>query len=237
MVVYGGENRQPEWYYFIPLYFFHGEQRNRPYDDNTLLIFDMRARHRGFYLSLEFLLDDIQIEHNIPEENEPPLYGFNGELVWRNEKTNIGVSYRKISNWTFNQRRFYNRYIYDDEPLSDSLGNDFDRLALTGKRYITPHLMGGIKLEQERDGEGAIQAPWEMPWTEVEDNYEEPFPTGVVETRRKISLLSEGWRGKWLEWSFKGGYQWVSNSEHIKGKNGDGVILSLRLRLRFNFKL
>ncbi len=237
LIIYGGEDRQPELHYLLPLYFYHGEQLNRPYDDNTMLIFDLRARHRGFYLSIEFLLDDIQIEHTKPVENEPPLYGFNCELLWRDRRTTVGLGYRRISNWTFNQRRFYNRYLYDDEPLADSLGNDCDRLSVSIEHRFTPWLLAGIGIEQERLGEGRITAPWDMPWVEAEGEYKEPFPTGIVEQRRKLFLSSVGYWTSRAEWKMKLGYQWIANREHIIGNAERGFIFSLALRLAFRYEI
>lgn len=233
--VYGGPQRALEWYYLIPLYFYHGEQLNREYDDNTLLLFDLRVRAMPFYFIGEFLLDDVQIEHNKPEEKAPMFYGLSAELRYMTELKHkpitLSVSYRRVSNWTFNQRNSWNRFVYEGVPLGDSLGNDYDRSKAFVRCFLRQNLALNLEFELVRKGEGRIFAEWSMPWVYVEGEYKEKFPLGIVERNYLLKAQVNYFYKRVFRMETQIGYLWRRNVGNRESDDENSLVLSFKAGL------
>lgn len=239
IVVYGGLHRLPEWYYIIPAYFYHGEQLNREYDDNTLLLFDFRVRYLPIYFSTEFLLDDVQIERRTREDKAPMFYGVHSELrymtgFFRKPFTAI-LSYNRVSNWTFNQRKEWNRLLYYGKPIGDTLGNDYDRATAEMRYFFCPNLCVGAQFELVRRGEGRINAIWSTPWIYVSGEYKEKFPTGTVESSYILKGVVAAFYKRWFRAEANLGYMWRRNVNNREGVEDKRIVCSLKIGALFEF--
>lgn len=187
-VIYGGVGRQIEFYYTNPLTWYHGEQLNKNNDDNTFLSFDFSFYPRkGVNLYGEFMVDDFQIEKKSKGDDEPNELGYIGGIYItdpiKNSNLDLSFEYTRINNWTYNQGSAWNRYVYDGKIIGHFLGPDRESIYLSLKRWF---LWGGwVQLSYERQniGVGNVFADWTDPWLFSTGQYEEKFPTGIVEKR------------------------------------------------------
>ncbi len=184
-ILYGGVGRPLEAIYTVPFYWFHAQQLNLGLDDNTMVGGDFQVLLPPARLSLEFLVDDIQVEKQSQGDEEPPEIALAvqadlGTTIAQRWVT-FSARYEGVTNWTYNQNKVWNRYLYMNQPLGSELGNDADRASLGAKIMLSPAMLINLEGFYSRRGEGRIEAFWSEPWIHMEGNYTEPFPTGVVE--------------------------------------------------------
>ncbi|MCD6594966.1 hypothetical protein J7L68_04740 [bacterium] len=201
LMLFGGMGRQIEMYYLMPFYAFHGEQLNHPWDDNTLWSLDMKVLMPPFRFRAEGILDDFQIDHEVPEDREPTEAGFavqaDYSLMSKPVFITQSLRYEMVLPRTFNQEKPWNRYLYENQPLGAILGNDFDKISTRTNLYGSFY-SGYLELYHIRNGEGRIDDIWTEPW--LDTDWSENFPTGVVERRTgfEISFWLDG-----LNWDIK----------------------------------
>jgi hypothetical protein len=192
-VLYGGKDRFVEPYYIIPLFWYHGEQLNRGRDDNTFFSFDLTLRpKKGIVLYGELLIDDFQIEKKTKGDQEPNQLGYSGgfslfDLVGL-DGVGLDLQYTRINNWTFNQKEEHNRYLHERKLLGNPLGPDADNFCVSLSAWLRKGLKSRIAYQLERHGEGRVDSPWSEPWMLTEGEYQEKFPTGVVEKLNYFGL-------------------------------------------------
>lgn len=220
-VIFAGEGRTIDFNYLNPLLFFHSEQLNENIDDNTLLGFDASYIYRNkIYLYSQLLVDDFQIENKSSGDNEPNQYALRlgSKIIGIDNKIDLELVYTRVTNWTFNQPYGYNRYLFNDQPIGDVLGNDYDQLSLETKYWHKPKLSLGLLLDYLRRGEGRIDDLWEPVWISIED-YSEPFPTGTVEKNLTAAFLAEGFVFDHFYFKLKAGLSKIENFSHIENNN------------------
>ncbi|MCP4684434.1 MAG: capsule assembly Wzi family protein [bacterium] len=219
-VVFGGPGRQLELFYLNPLIFFHGTQLNESLDDNTMVGFDFSFKPKaGIKLYGQVLVDDLQFDSRVESDKEPDQLGIvsGGYFADVIENTDVRLEYSRVSNWTFNQRFERNRYLNDGTPVGSALGNDYDRIELAVIRWLQDFLSVSANLSYWRQGEGRVDAEWTMPWLEVEGNYSEPFPTGVVQKTLAASLGAKGFLCDHFFFDLEAGFDRIENRLHVKG--------------------
>ncbi|MCB2230257.1 capsule assembly Wzi family protein [bacterium] len=217
-VIFGGPGRQIELFYLNPLIFFHGSQLNEGADDNTSLGFDFTIKPMlGLKLYGQLFVDDFQIEKNTQGDQETDQYGLviGGYAADVMSATDLRLEYTRVTNWTFNQILERNRYSFNDKPLGAVRGNDYDELALCVIRWLNDDLTVRLNGSFLRQGEGSITAEWTAPWFDVDGDYSEPFPTGVVERTATGSLGLNGFIKDLLFVDIEGGVRFIHNREHI----------------------
>ncbi|MCP4632402.1 MAG: capsule assembly Wzi family protein [candidate division Zixibacteria bacterium] len=194
-VIYGGHGRNPEVYYIFPLFFLHGAQLNQGRDDNTLIEAEFRY-FPGFAAEIygQLLIDDFQVESKTLEDNEPSEYGFligvyKAELPVL-KFLEIRTEYARVTNRTYNQPNERNRYLNRGYYMGHPLGNDGDTWLSELTFRCNDKLTAKIEYRHNRRGEGKIEAPWDTPWLLAPD-YNESFPTGIVETTKDLSIRVE----------------------------------------------
>lgn len=192
-IIYGGEDRQVEAYYLNPLLWYHGAQLNENRDDNTFFALDFNLRpKRNVILYGELLIDDFQIEKSKQEDQEPNELGYTGGFSvmdvfgWRGSEVNF--EYTRINNWTYNQSLEQNRYLHRNRLLGNPLGPDADDLKANLSTWWRGGLKSKITYQETRSGEGRADAPWSQPWMSTAGDYQEGFPSGVVEKLRKVGI-------------------------------------------------
>ena len=242
VILYGGVGRPFEAIYAVPFCWYHAEQLNRYLDDNTFIGGDFQVLFAPVRLSVEFMVDDLQVESQSQDDEEPPEIGFAaqadvGATIFDRWLT-FTARYDAVTNWTYNQNNEWNRYLFMEKPLGSELGNDVDQIVAGAKFFASPKLSIGAKAFYKRKGEGRIDAPWSEPWLDIEGEYTEHFPTGVVErtTGVKINLGGNVW--PFCFWDVDFEYGDVRNEGHEEGARSDyfrlGVSVNGSLYPSFN---
>ncbi|MBD3232666.1 MAG: hypothetical protein GF315_02970 [candidate division Zixibacteria bacterium] len=220
VVIYGGEGRNPEIYYTIPLFFLHGSQLNQSRDDNTLIGTDFRWRpFAATEVYGEFMIDDLQIEDKSKMDDEPAeyamLFGIYRSGLPLLPLFDLSLEYVRITNRTYNQPEPRNRYINRGYYIGHPLGNDVDKL--TGEIVFRPagSIWVSVELSTTRRGEGRVENQWDTPWLYT-DNFKEDFPTGVVEKANEVRIFLEYLTFYNTRLFVSGWYQDINNLNNIE---------------------
>ena len=238
--IFGGEGRPPELYYLNPLQFFHAAQLNGNEDDNTILGFDFFwLPLRGYGMYGQLIIDDFQIDHQSRGDKEPNEIGLMCGLLKSGRphsfSPDIKLEYVRIANRTYHQSQPRNRYLFRNKLLGHPLGPDADSLSLLLRFWPSVKQYTELELSFTRHGEGSIYAPWDEPWLDVEGDYKEPFPTGVVEKSINLAVRIIGYlpltRYTWehLFVTIDGGYSSIKNRFNIDRNNGHTARINLSL--------
>lgn len=191
-VIFAGPGRGLELQFFNPLIFFHANQLNENNNDNTFLGFDVDWWPvTGVNLYGQFLVDDFQIENETQGDQEPDELGWilGAHLVDQAPGWDLRLQWDRVANRTYNQKLPRNRYLNQDRPIGHPLGSDFELYQIHLSRWLDQRNLLRLSGSLRRSGEGDILAPWTEPWLQVNGDYSEPFPTGVVE--RQITARLE----------------------------------------------
>ncbi|MCP4569753.1 MAG: hypothetical protein GY841_19405, partial [FCB group bacterium] len=105
----------------------------------------------------------------------------------------LKIEYVRIANRTYHQADPRNRYIYRNKLLGHPLGPDADSLSFKARFWPSDGFFAEIEFAYRRKGRGSIDAPWDEPWLDVVGDYEEPFPTGVVEKATLVAFRAQGY--------------------------------------------
>lgn len=230
--IFGGPGRQVELYYLNPILFYHASQLNDGVDDNTFLGFDFDYQPwHGVRLYGQLLVDDYQIDDEVQSDQEPNEIGlltgaYVADIL---PKIDIRGEYTRVTNRTFNQSRPRNRYIYKGELIGAALGNDYDLAEIWVQRWLTPDNLVGLWVAHRRQGEGRVNAAWDRPWMEVEGDYSEPFPTGVVEKTTSAAVQFKGFLLAYLFIDAMVGVDRVTNWGNVAGDDRTTPFASVRL--------
>jgi hypothetical protein len=229
-VLFGGPGRQIDLFYLNPLIFFHGSQVNEGINDNTTVGFDFSYKPAlGYKVYGQMLIDDYQIDNEAQSDQEPAeiaftLGGYAADLL---NFIDVRLEYQHVSNRTFNQVFARNRYVYNNRPIGAVLGNDYDLTSFSVIRWLRPQTSLTLGFAYHRQGEGRIISEWTEPWSLVEGDYDEPFPTGVVEKTSTISLSVKSFIKDCLFVRAECGADWITNADHLDGQ--DRTVLFARL--------
>lgn len=225
MVVFGGAGRTIDLFYLNPLIFFHGTQLNEDTNDNTAVGIDFDWQPMlGLSIYGQMLLDDIQIDNDVPTDKEPAEYGVIAGVYVADLMSDFDIKaeYSRVTNWTFNQMLPRNRYMNDGDPIGAVRGTDYDLAQIWMMYWLRDDLRIQATGAHYRQGEGRIDAEWTQPWVDAEGDYSEPFPTGVVEKTSTLALAVNGFVTSFAFVEIEGGANFVSNRNHV---DGDDVTL------------
>ncbi|MBN2542573.1 hypothetical protein JXI42_06870 [bacterium] len=238
LVLYGGPYREIEPGYFLPFYWFHSEQLNSKFDDNTFWGMDFKLQFRSSLFFGEFVLDDIQIEHEVQSDEEPAEYGlkvgFTQGLIIHDNFFSIGCNYTRVSNRTYNQKIIWNKYVNGDDLLGCDMGNDFDKLSFWCRYWWTSSLPVQLHFDYIRQGEGNVFDEWSEPWMEAGGEYQEDFPSGIVQESSVIGLATEKWFGRFIDAFFKIDWMNVENYNHQTNVNENFLNLKFAVTVRYS---
>ncbi|RKX29981.1 MAG: hypothetical protein DRP47_00330 [Candidatus Zixiibacteriota bacterium] len=238
--IFGGPGRQIELYYLNPLIFFHSSQLNEGQNDNTLLGFDFDLKPAGgLKLFGQLLVDDFQIDRKSQGDEEPSEYavligGYAADWI---PKIDIKATYTRVTNWTFNQNLPRNRYISNGKPIGAVLGNDYDLISVSLYRWFGNYARAAFHVSHQRQGEGRIDAEWTAPWSHIEGDYTEPFPTGVVEQKTRFSLGYTRFVLNNFFLDIEAGVDKIRNVAHVTDDNQTLPFVQLNLSAFFSSKI
>ena len=193
-VLYSGSSLQLN--YLNPFLAYYGEVTNGPASGNILGSIHVAAMPvRTLTLYADLLIDDIQLENSVPGDREPAEYGVMAGALWADPLNLKGGAlaseYTRITNRTYNgEGGPWERWLHRGEPIAHFLGNDFDRWVTTITWWPSPLWRTVWMMDLRRRGEGRIEKEFDRPWLEIppEQEYHEPFPTGVVEKSGRYSI-------------------------------------------------
>ncbi|MEW6049670.1 MAG: capsule assembly Wzi family protein [Candidatus Zixiibacteriota bacterium] len=220
-VVFGGAGRQIDLFYLNPLIFYHGAQLNEGTEDNTLVGFDITVKPRvGFKLYGQVVIDDLQIEKKVQADQEPNEYGvlLGAYLTDLAPSWDVNAEYSRVTNWTFNQVLPRNRVLFENKPVGNALGNDYDLGSVSLYRWFGESKRASINLSYWRQGEGRVDAIWSAPWLDVIGDYDEPFPTGVVQKTLTASVGFKGFALGHFYIDATAGLDRITNRSHHSGE-------------------
>jgi hypothetical protein len=236
--LFGGEGRPPELYYLNPLQFFHTAQLNEDENDNTILGLDFTyLPWQGFGIYGQFIIDDFQIDRQSQGDQEPDEYGLMAGLFKAGRAgsylPDLKLEYVRITNRTYHQTDPRNRYLFRNKLLGHPLGPDSDSLSLMVRFWPSARQYAALELAYRRHGEGSIYKPWDEPWIELESDYDEPFPTGVVEQSLFVAVRVKGYlplsryTSDHLFAAINAGYGSISNHHNVSGQDASTAWLNL----------
>ncbi len=229
-VIFGGEGRPPELSYLNPLQFFHSAQLNEDIDDNTILGIDFTCLPgAGIAAYGQLLVDDFQFDKKSQGDQEPDEIGLMIGLFKAGKIASIipdlKAEYVRITNRTYHQRDPRNRYLYRNKLTGHPLGPDADSVSIKARFWPHERFFAEIELAYRRHGEGSIYKPWDEPWEEIEGDYDESFPTGIVEKSTLVAFRAKGYlpfmryTREHLFISLDAGWGEIENYQNVDGRS------------------
>ncbi|MFQ5453084.1 MAG: capsule assembly Wzi family protein, partial [Candidatus Zixiibacteriota bacterium] len=231
-IIFGGAGRQLDLYYLNPIIFFHSYQLNQDLNDNTFLGFDFTFKPKpGIKFYGQFLVDDFQIDKKTQADQEPNQYGLiiGTHFIDVAPSFDIKLEYNRITNRTFNQILEHNRYQVNNRLISGAFGNDYDLILVTLNRWFNDHLTVSLVYSYMRQGEGQVTDDWTEPWFDIEGDYSEPFPTGIVERTNGLSIGVKGFAFNHFFFDIETGLNKINNYRHIDTDNRSLPFIKLNI--------
>ncbi|MHA1887515.1 MAG: hypothetical protein ACTSX0_05790 [Promethearchaeota archaeon] len=191
VILYGGEGRQMNFMLLNPFLPFYVYQKNvRNFESNSLISLEFFYQHKNLFFFSEFLLDDFQIDKEVPGDLEPNEFGYNLTVGIKEILPHLNWSFNhtKVSNRTYNAPiKDYEKYIYKNYPIGHFSGNNFWELKST-VGYYTDKLMGEMKFYYREFGNEALYGEFNKDYLNytVGQGYKEDFPFG--EKRKQFGV-------------------------------------------------
>jgi hypothetical protein len=227
VVLYGGENRNPEAYYLNPLLPYYGDQYNRDVDDNIMWSWDISITwFKNKELYFELLVDDFQYDFKSEPQQTGYQLGLNYAEPFGFKRSYLNMEYTKINNWVYGQNKPWNVYTYDGRGIGSILGPDADRWIFGLTYHWTKDIDFMLIEEYRRRGEGRIETP--QPGVVPASP---KFPSGVVEYTNLLQLAASYQPNANLKFDLVGEYDRVSNPNNQSGKKEDTMILWTKLSI------
>jgi hypothetical protein len=234
--LYGPQSGALSLRFLNPVEFLFLDHDNPPNDatQNLMLNGQVWWRIRPVVLSMEFLLDDIDVAPTT-EEAEPPVYAFTvaAQVPAVTDWLGVGAEYQQVSAWAYRTPNDIDRYSYLDRGLGNNF-SDFDRLTVTADVY--PPLEGlrlTPVLQFQRQGEGDFRDSIGGAYTG-----EPAIFLGVRETTVRAGLRGryQPLRFAWLAWDV--GYSSITNRGNVEGTDEDlfTAVAELGFRVDFPFR-
>ena len=142
---------------------------------------------------------------------------------------NIAWKYARITNRTYNQAHPENRYQHNNTGLGFFDKNDFDLIEISLSRWLQPVVSVGLTYSYSRQGEGTPSDDWTEPWLDIEGDYSEPFPSGIVEKTHLLSLSVKGFFMRHLFIDGEAGAASIKNKNNLS--SGDKTELFMKITL------
>ena len=227
LMLYGGEAEKFNIVYVNPVIFYHGANyNNSDISGNVLPSVDfMVYPQKNWQIYTSLLIDDIQIEKTVQDDMEPDEIGFilgtNYSDPLQIQGMNVNLEYVRVANRTYKTPDPLETFIHRGQPLGHPLGNDFDTMLLGISQWIRPTMWAKVDFKHIRHGEGSIYSPWDTPWRAftLEEGYDEPFPTGIVETENRFDFYFRWYYKSYLRLNLISTYIDVKNIHNVEGEN------------------
>lgn len=184
IVLYGGADRLPEFYYNIPVLLNYWEGQNRQVDDNIMWALDISwIKKKVGHFYLQFVADDFIYNSNAPQKFAIQLGTYLSPVRYDGWSALVEINF--VDTYTYGQRKRRNAYLNWGTPIGRL---DSDQLELFFGIYKKMNADLRLGFEYTRREKGEYDA---------EDIHPSPvpldtkFPSGVVENINDIRLLCE----------------------------------------------
>jgi hypothetical protein len=237
-VVYGGPLLSPRFAFHIPVIPLFDPTVNESLgiggDANIMGAVDVSVYPAsGLQLYGQLLIDDIQVERQLPGDLEPAEWGFLVGLRGLPAGVFSEIEYARVTNRTYKTLHGFTNYVHRNRPLGFPYGSDCDRLWLRANHWLRDAFRAQTHVLFLRRGEGSMDKPFDQPWNIPGlAHYSEPFPTGIVESTWRAQLEL-----RWHPVTRFGfaeavlGYEAVRNVGNRAGENSRGLYYWFRLWL------
>ncbi len=240
VALYGGEAFRWDLGFVNPLSFYYLYNLNQePGGTNANLFYqidwDLYVRP-GLNLYGEFLLDDFQVDNQVPGDLEPAELGLMLGLNWSNpfrwNGSKLHLAYTQVRNRTYNVvAPPYGKFLHRNEEIGHFLGNNFWRLAADIDYWLRPTVQLTGFVHHTRQGEGSVSGPFNQDFLNhtPQEGYNEPFPFGVVErtTESGLRWVVKPHRYAWLRGELR--YVDIANADHHSGRKRSDTVVRLSL--------
>ncbi|HEM49323.1 MAG TPA: hypothetical protein ENO27_03835, partial [Caldithrix sp.] len=164
VILYGGENRQINLALFNPLLIYYSYQKNaRNFESNSLVSAELYLYYRDYFFFGEFLLDDFQIDKDVPDDLEPTEWGMN-VTIGKNkliENLNWKLNYTRVANRTYNAPiKDYEKFVYKNYPIGHFFGNNFWEIKSSLTYIPSEKLWMELTLSHLEYGDEALYSPF-----------------------------------------------------------------------------
>jgi len=186
VILYGGPNRNVNLTLFNPLLLYYPYQKNfKNFESNSIMSVELYLFYADYFLFLEVLIDDFQVDNEQPSDLEPTEWGVNISTG----KTSIfgdfdfKMNYTMIANRTFNApEKQYEKYIYKNYPIGHFLGNNFWEFKTSLIYKYGKSLFGDLSLYYFEYGDEALYGAFNKDYLgfSVDEGYNENFPFGTI---------------------------------------------------------
>ncbi len=214
IVLYGGLDRLPEFYYNIPVLLNYWEGQNRKVDDNIMWGLDISwIKDKVGHFYLQFVADDIIYKSNSPQKFAIQLGAPLVPAKFESWSALLEVNF--VDTYAYGQRKRRNAYLNWGTPIGRL---DSDQLELFAGIYkkVNSDLRLGFEYTRREKGE-----------YDAKDIHPSPvpldtkFPSGIVEKIDDIRLLCEWQIIDESEIKIALGHQNVENYLHENGYSLD----------------
>ena len=195
----------------------------------------------------QLALDDFQVDHSLTTDREPPHWGLDAGVYWRDAlplpvRHLLKAGYQRRSEWIYTvadaDRNEGEGYTY----LSKGLGapkNDGDSvwaaLSVIGKKIWT----GNAGISFARDGEKADTSRWRdsdpgnvigLPF----DYLQNRFPSGIVQSTITFSLEGAAYYKNYADVRFGFANRWIRNKNHRSAPFAYDPLVSVAIGIHFS---
>ena len=236
-ILYTSKNQGVRIAYLNPFISFYGLNVNGGNPVGNIFIsvdFSWYLKNK-YNLWLEFLIDDYQIDSDVPGDLEPNELGIITGMELADPLGYKGVTvtaeYTRITNRTYKTPNIAEWMLHRNKQIGYSLGSDFDKWNFQLSKWIKGPYKVAFTAEVLRRGEGEPNIPWDQPWFDftVEEGYSEPFPTGIVERATSIGFEFLYEPSLDFNYTVKVQKRYFTNVKHLKGIKSDNWTLFLSL--------
>jgi hypothetical protein len=123
--------------------------------------------------------------------------------------------------------------LHKKRLLGNPLGPDADNFCVSLSAWLKRGLRSRIAYQLERQGEGRIDSPWSEPWMLTEGEYQEKFPSGVVEKLSYFGLALQYNYANLLRCELLWGHFHFLNYQNVENQKKDFHQLNLSLSYHF----
>ncbi len=196
LMIYGGENQLLDLMALNPFLLLYPYVANKKHlTANNIMSLEMYLKKSGYFVFLELVVDDFQVDHKAPGDLEPPEWGINMTLGKDSlfHKVDWKINYTRVANRTFNAPVLsHEKYIHNNYPIGHWLGNNFWELKTTFTYRPSPRWTTDVTLAYLETGDEALYGTFNMDYLQytVEQGYVEKFPFGKVKTQAGLILKS-----------------------------------------------
>lgn len=207
IVLYGGPDRLPEFYYNIPVLLNYWEGQNRQIDDNIMWALDISwIKKKVGHFYLQFVSDDFVYKGNAPQKFAIQLGTFLSPARYDGWSALVEINF--VDTYTYGQRKRRNAYLNWGTPIG-RLDSDQLELFIGIYREVNAELRTGIEYTRRDKGEYDARDIHPLPVP-----LDTKFPSGIVEKIDDVRLLCEWEIINKLELKVALGYQNAENYLH-----------------------